>query len=201
MNVQLRINRGERLDRLQVLVRILILALLAATGIAWGVVVYLLLPTVATLRLSSLGAERYLREDGPRLMKAGRVLLALSAFVLFLVDRFSLEPADEVIGYDAPVGGNPTVGSALLRLLTSLPATILLALLGCLANLTWLIAAVSALIWERVPAVVIHFHTILLRWEARLFAYHASLIPEFPGIELISPGNQPVGGGLLHDSR
>ncbi len=66
-------------------------------------------------------------------------------------------------------------------------------LLGIISVIVWLIAAVMVLIRESYPEGLYNFQRGVLRWEARLLGYHASLVEEYPpfaldmGAELASP--------------
>ena len=86
-------------------------------------------------------------------------------------------------------GGNPTAGSALSRLIVTLPYALVLAVLGCAAAIVWLICLVSALVSGVVPPGLYDYMRGVMRWQARLFAYHAALVDEYPPWSL---DTQPV---------
>jgi hypothetical protein len=75
------------------------------------------------------------------------------------------------------------MASALTRLVTSLPALLVLALLSVVAGLLWIVAAVTVLVRERVPAGIARFIAIVLRYQFRLVAYHLSLVDRYPSLQ------------------
>jgi hypothetical protein len=101
----------------------------------------------------------------------------------------SVERASELVVVDvAPSSSSrPTVGSALMRLIKSLPALVVWALLCCIATIVWLIAAVSILVQRRYAAGLRTFMVGVLRYQARLLAYHASVVDSYPPFELDAP--------------
>jgi Domain of unknown function (DUF4389) len=97
------------------------------------------------------------------------------------------------------ISGRPTTGSALLRLLTSIPSGFVLALLGVVATITGIIAGIFILVREDYPEALYGFHTGVVRWGARLLAYYASLTDEYPPFSLAThhrdePGAMPHAG-------
>jgi hypothetical protein len=81
------------------------------------------------------------------------------------------------------IEGSPTVASSLLRILTSLPALLLLAVLSLAAALVWLVAAAFVLATERMPAALADFLSLVLRVQFRMIAYHLSLVERYPSFE------------------
>ena len=76
--------------------------------------------------------------------------------------------------------GSPTVGTALLRIVKAIPSALVLALIGFVGWIVWLIAAISILLNERYPERLWNFQRGVLRWEARLLGYLASLVEPYP---------------------
>src|SRR5262249_54288876 len=113
-----------------------------------------------------------------------------SAYMLLLVDRF---PAGEPTGVQIQIrpDARPTTGSALLRLITSIPSGFVLAILGCVSSVLFVIGAVMVLIERRIPSSILGFQRGVLRWQARLLAYHASLVDEYPPFSLDADLAQP----------
>jgi hypothetical protein len=180
--VQLEITSPVQFDRIQLLLRLALAVALAWLGVtaSWlSWLLFLCLPVIAAIAVSTRGSERYLAEAGPRLTRAIAWLLAFSAYMLLLVDRFPLGQPDRV-HLELPLTGRPTTGSALLRLITSIPSCVVLALLGVLSWLLFVVGAVTIVIDGHVPASVLGFQRGILRWQARLLAYHASLVDEYP---------------------
>jgi hypothetical protein len=169
-------------DRIQLLLRIALSCVLGWFGITAGWLVWTLygtLPLVAAIAISTLGSERYLEYFGPRLWRVLAWLLQLSAFMVLLVDRF---PTGEEGGVVPTIRftGRPTVGTAVLRLITSIPSGIVLGFLACISCILWLVGAAYVLFSARVPRSILAYQRGMLRWQARLVAYHAALVVEYP---------------------
>ncbi len=181
------ITRPERFERPQVFLRILILIIVSivtgALGWIFGLV-YLALPVLAAILVSNRGSERFVEEEGSRLTGWLRWLVAFYAYLIILTDRFPTERPEEIVRFEVRAGGSPSVGSALLRLIYSIPNALVFLLLGIVSAVVWLIAAVMVLIWESYPEGLYSFQRGVLRWEARLLAYHASLVEEYPPFAL-----------------
>ena len=96
-----------------------------------------------------------------------------------LVDRFPTGDDDDVRIQIANTG-RPTVGSALSRLVTSIPSGFVLLLLWCVSSVLWIVAAVSVVLGLAMPDSILAFQRGVLRWQARLVAYHASFVEEYP---------------------
>ena len=120
-----------------------------------------------------------------------RWLIALYSYLGILTDRFPTEKPQEIVRYEVQTGGTPTVGSALLRLIYSIPSAIVLAVLGIVSGIIWLIAAVMVLVQENYPEGLYDFQRGVLRWEARLLGYHASLVDQYPPFAL-DTGAEPA---------
>ena len=174
------IARPEKFERPHVFLRVLVAVIVYAVG-SWILgLIYLALPVLAAIFVSQKGPESYLEEDGPRVSGWLRWLIALYAYLAILTDRFPTEKPEEIVRFDVRTGGSPTVGSALLRLIYSIPSAFVLALLGIVSAIIWIIAAVMVLIREDYPEGMYNFQRGVLRWEARLLGYHASLVDQYP---------------------
>ena len=177
------VARPERFERVHVVLRIAILILLSLLGGAFGWLlglIYVALPIVAALFVSSKGPDRFLAEDAPRLTGWLRWLMAFYAYLSLLTDRFPLERPGDIVRFEVRPAGSPTVGSALLRLIYSIPSAIVLGLLGIISGFVWLIGAILVLINQDYPAGMYGFQRGILRWLARLLGYHASLVDHYP---------------------
>jgi hypothetical protein len=76
--------------------------------------------------------------------------------------------------------GRPTAGSALSRLLTSIPSGFVLGMLWFVSSILWFWGALSILLTASMPEWLLGFQRGILRWQARLVAYHASFVEEYP---------------------
>ena len=172
-----------RRDRLHVVIRLLLLVALAALGMSslyW--VLYVAIPAFVALRLSAGGAQRYLHEDAPRITRVLRWFAAVYAYLWLLTDELPSAENEGPVELTLEPSGQPTVRTALLRLLTSLPALLLLALLSMVAVVLWIIGAIAILLSERLPPGIADFIAMKLRYQFRLVAYHFSLAPRYPAL-------------------
>ena len=120
-----------------------------------------------------------------------RWVLALYAYLGLLTDRFPTEKPEEIVRFEIKTGGAPTAGSALLRLIYSIPSAVVLGLLGIVSAVILVIAAVMVLIQENYPDGLYNFQRGVLRWEARLLGYHASLVDQYPPFA-VDTGPEPA---------
>jgi len=173
--VTFEVTRPAKFERPQVLIRIVAYFLLSLVLS----LVYWALPIVAAIWASQKGSQRFLDEDGPKITGWLRWTTALSAYVYMLTDRFPSDQ-DTSVRYEVQPSGTPSIGSALLRLITSIPSVIVFYILNWVATIIWLIAAVMVLIQETYPEGLYDFQCGVVRWQARLLAYHASLVDAYP---------------------
>jgi hypothetical protein len=181
------VSRPDKLEREALAWRILMLIVFSIAGISMGAVfalLYLALPVVSAMALSRRGPARFLVEDAPRLTRALRWVMGAYAYLMLLTDRLPSENDDVrfTIDPDAwPVAGRgPTVTAALLRVIYSLPYALVLGILAMVSWFVWLVAALSILITENYPESLYGFQCGVLRWQARLLAYHTSLVDPYP---------------------
>jgi hypothetical protein len=180
--VRVAVRSPPRFDRVQLLLRLALAFALTWVGITAGWLtgaLYVLLPVVAAVAISSIGGARFTGELAPRLWRVLRWLVQLSAYMLMLVDEFPTGD-DDGVQVGLRVTGDPTVGSALGRLVTSLPSGLVLCVLWIPSSVVWLVTAVMVLVGARPPGSLLAFQRGVVRWQARLVAYHASLVDVFP---------------------
>jgi hypothetical protein len=110
-------------------------------------------------------------------------IVAVIAYLALLTDRL---PGREepTVRFEVERTGPPTVGSALLRILYAVPSLIVLALLCLIAAIVWLLAVVLVLVNERYPENAWRFLCGIVRWEANVLAYLASLTDRYPPFAL-----------------
>jgi hypothetical protein len=179
--VQLEVSSPPRYDRIQLLVRLGIAIALGILGFTqgWlGGLLFVALPVIAACVVSVRGGEHYLTKTGTKLWSALCWLLELSAYMTFITDR---PPVDErKLLVELHPTGHPSISSALGRIVMSIPSAIALFFVGMLACVLWFVALAAILFTSSVPRSIVEFQTGYLRWQARLLAYHASLVAEYP---------------------
>ena len=190
--VRLTVAPSERFTRLQLVIRLLAFVVLGMLGLSLGalfIAAYLALPGFAAARLGAgRGARAYLEEDGPRVLRALGWFAAIYAWFGLATDRLPLRSPDESVRLEVEPAGQPTPASALLRILVGLPSALVLALLGCIACLVWLWAALQIVVRERVSSGPIAFLVGMQRWATRLLVYQASLVDEYPPFSFETTG-------------
>ncbi len=180
--VQFRVESSP-MSRAQVAVRVVLLLALATIGCSslyW--LLYLALPAIAALLISRDGAEAYLAKDGPRVVRVLRLAAAAYAYLWLLTDDVPSADGAGPVEFTVDVGGSPTASSAVRRLVTSLPALLLLAALSMIAGVLWVIGALAILGTGRVPTPIAEFVAMKIGYQFRLVAYHLSLVDAYPSL-------------------
>lgn len=185
-------ERPATFDRGHVLLRLAIMILISIiAAFAWVVaLVYFVFPVVAASFISR-DSDRFIREDAPRVKRWVHWIASFDAYLTFLTDRVPVDGPDVNSRMEVAYSGRPTVGSAVLRILTSIPSALVLALLSIAATITGIIAGIMILITETYPEPLYRFHTGVVRWGARLLAYHASLVDEYPPFDIDTDAPAP----------
>jgi hypothetical protein len=174
--------------RLHVLIRLLLLIALGALGCSslyW--LLYLTLPALVALVITQRGGERYLSDDAPAITRVLRVLAETYAYLWLLTDVFPFSERPTGVHFEVTPSGSPTAPSALFRLITSLPALLLLALLSLVSGLLWFFGALFILVAARLPVWIADFLEMTLRYQFRLVAYHLSVVAQYPSLATEMP--------------
>lgn len=179
---ELDLERPPAFERAHVFLRIALLVLIGWIGHPLGLL-WLGIPVVAAILVAQKGGQRYLEEDGTKVISVLTWLLDVLAYLALLTDRL---PGGEGQRVQLQVdrSGSPTVGSALLRILYAIPSLIVLAILLFFGGIAWVVAVVCVLVSGRYPEGLWRFLLGIVRWEARLFAYLASLVDRYPPFTL-----------------
>ncbi len=176
------IQPPKEFDKAQVVLRVAIvfvLAFLQVGNIIFGGS-YLVLPVVAAVLISQKGAERYLAEAQSGPTKWLRYIMMFYSYMALATDKLATQDPEQIVNLQVQPTGSPTVGSALLRIILGIPHAIVLGIVGIAFVIVWLIAAISILVNGTYPDWAANFIRGYLRWTARLMAYMASLVDEYP---------------------
>jgi hypothetical protein len=183
--VSVEVELGSRLSRIHVLVRVALVAAFGTIGCSslyW--LLYLALPAAATLLILQRGGERYAREVGPWVVRVLRWLAGAYAYLWLLTDALpTTKPGEGAVRLEIEPGYVPAPASALSRIISSLPALVLLAVLSVVAVVLWLVGAVVVLVKERMPPAIAGFLALTVRFQFRLAAYHLSLSDRYPSLD------------------
>ncbi len=172
----------EEFDKAQVILRVVIVIVLSifqVGNIIFGGA-YLLLTVLAAVLIAQKGPAQYLEdaEEGPT--KWLRYLLGFYSYMALATDKLPTSAPEEVVDLKVEPNGTPSVGSALIRIILAIPHAIVLALLGIIFAICWIVAAIAILINGTYPEWAANFIRGYLRWTARVMVYMASLVDEYP---------------------
>ena len=176
------VERPPVFRRVHVVLRVVLLVVISWIGHPFGLL-WLGLPVIAAVLIAQKDGRRYLDENGPKLTGILGWILAVLAYLALLSDRLP-GGGSQPVRFEVERSGSPTVGSALLRILYALPSLIVLAILGLVGAIAWVIALLLILINENYPERFWRFLLALVRWEAWLLAYLTSLVDRYPPFRL-----------------
>jgi uncharacterized protein DUF4389 len=176
------VERPPAFDLAHVLLRVGLLVVIGWISHPFGLL-WLGVPVVAAILISQKGGQRYLVGDGPTVTRVLGWILAVVAYLALLTDRLPTRGGHPV-RFEVERSGTPTVGSALLRILSAIPSLIALGILVLVGGFVWVIAVVFVLVKGRYPESLWRFLFGLVRWEAFLLAYLASLVDRYPPFAL-----------------
>jgi Domain of unknown function (DUF4389) len=177
------ITQPERYDRTQVAIRILIIIVLSILAGALGWVpgvLFLAIPVLAAIFISQKGAATYFAESEENMTRWLRYVVAAYAYLALLTDRLPNEDPRQTMRFEIAPSGEPTPGGVLIRIITTIPHFIVLALLGFVAGVLIVVAAIMVLVNETYPSGIFDFLRGVLRWQARVLAYLAGMEQEYP---------------------
>ena len=137
-------------------------------------------PLLAANLIAGKDGRRFIEEDAARFTAAIRWYLALLSYSALLLDRLPTDDLQGSLVYRVMPTGEPTILSALLRIILSIPSAVVLAFLGIAGAVVWVIAAMSVITSGNYAVSLYDFQVGVMRWHARLLAYHSSLVDEYP---------------------
>lgn len=175
-------TQPDRFDRSHIFLRIVILMILGTIGAPLGWIcglLYLILPAAAAILIAVFGAERFLAVLAPRFTAVLHFVIDVFAYLMLLTDTVPTRSV-HAVRFDLAASGGPSVGSALLRLIYSIPHAVVLFLLSILSGFFAFIAGVCVLASRTYPSWIFGFQRGALRWLARVIVYHASLADKYP---------------------
>jgi len=184
-SVNFYLQRPATMSRAHVFLRIALLILLSWIASSGGGVglLYLGVPVVAAILIARKGGARYVGEDGARITGWLAFIVGVVAYLALLTDELP-GGARQPVHFEIVRSGAPTVGSALWRIVKAIPSALVLFLISLISSIVSLIAAVSILVTEHYPERLWNFQRDVVRWEARLLVYLASLVETYPPYSL-----------------
>ena len=176
------VERPPTFQRAHVFLRIALLVVIGWIGHPLGLL-WLGLPVVAAILVSQKGGQRYLEDDGPTVTRVLHWILDLVAYLALLTDQLPSR-GEHRVRFEVERSGSPTMDSALLRILYAIPSLIVLCILTFVGAIVWVLALVLVLVDEKYPESLWRFMLGIVRWEAFLLAYLASLVDHYPPFAL-----------------
>jgi hypothetical protein len=177
-------------QRAHVFLRVVLLVVIGWIGHPVGLL-WLGLPVIAAILVSQKGGQGYLDENGPTVTRAMNWILDVVAYLALLTDELPGQ-GEHPVRFQVERSGSPTVGSALMRILYAIPSLIVLAILTFVGAIVWVIAAFLVLVGGSYPEGLWRFLLGLVRWEAWLLAYLASLVDHYPPFALETGSVSPA---------
>jgi hypothetical protein len=184
------VERPPVFQRAHVFLRVALLVVIGWIGHPIGLL-WLGLPVVAAILVSQKSGERYLDEHSPTVTRVLNWILDLVAYLALLTDQLPGR-GEHPVRFQVDRSGSPTVGSALLRILYAIPSLIVLAILTFVGAIVWVIAVVLVFVDEKYPDSFWRFLLGIVRWEACLLAYLASLVDRYPPFTLETGSLSPA---------
>jgi hypothetical protein len=184
------VERPPGFQRAHVFLRMALLVVIGWIGHSIGLL-WLGLPLVAAILVSQKGGRRYQDEDGPTVTRALNWILDLVAYLALLTDQLPGR-GEHAVRFQVDRSGSPTVGSALLRILYAIPSLMVLGILTFVGAIVWVIVVVLVLIDRKYPDSLWRFFLGIVRWEACLLAYLASLVDRYPPFALETGSVSPA---------
>jgi uncharacterized protein DUF4389 len=201
------IQQQPTYNRVHVAIRVVIIIVLGSFGYftpfgqffgaPFGLL-YLAVPVIAAILISQKGGRRYLDESEQNMAMWLRWIAALFAYFMLLTDRLPNEDPQETLRFDVKPDAEPTAGGVLVRIILAIPHAIVLALIGIVAFILWVIALIMILVQEKYPESIFGFLRADLRWNARVYAYLAGLAQAYPpfAFDTGSEGGEPGAAGV-----
>ena len=116
------VHKPERFTRIQLAVRFVAFCALGVLGVSFGMIflfAYLALPVFATSRLTAYhDPQRYLREDGQRVLTGLRWFAAVSAWAGLVAEHLPGRSPEEAVTIEVEGSAHPGSQAALWRVLT-----------------------------------------------------------------------------------
>lgn len=180
------IERPEKSDRIQLLLRVAILIVLSIFGILslLNGLIWLGIPVLAAILISQKGADRYLAESPENMTTWLGYIVGFYAWLGLLTDKLPGSEGEQPFRFEVQANGSPSIGQALLRIIMVIPHFIVLAILGFVAAILIIVAAIMILIQESYPEGIFTFLRGVQRWNVRVLVYLASLVDEYPPFAL-----------------
>jgi hypothetical protein len=173
------VDQQESYDRVHIAIRIVGLIIVSAFSWLLGLI-YLAAPVYGALQISQKGASQYFAESEQNITRWYRWLAGAFSYLYLLTDTFPTDEKPSPVRFNVTPQGEPTPGGVLLRIITAIPHAIVLGIIGWIAGILLIVAAIMVLIQEKYAQGIFDFIKADLRWNARMYVYLAGLAQEYP---------------------
>ena len=179
--VSVSVAKPDRFQRVHLLLRIGLWIV-----VTYGFNSFLLLagPVISAVLVAQRGDQSFHERYGEIYGKVVAFMMGLQGYMFFASDEFPEWGEGGALRYDYTPTGEPSVGSALLRIVMVIPHVIALWFVGILALALGFVAAVTVLFSQSVPHGVWKFLMGYVAWEARVLSYFLSMVEEYPPFSL-----------------
>ena len=182
--VQVSASMPKRFERVQVLLRIGIWFVLGWLSQAVLSILFFGGPIITAALIAQNGGAEFHKRHGATYAKVVRFLTQFQGYMLVGTDALPSWDKPGPIDYECKFTGEPTIGSALLRFIMVIPQAIALAVVGFVAILLAVVAAIMVLVNESVGREIWRFQLGVVAWQARVISYYLSLVEEYPPFSL-----------------
>ena len=179
--VSVSVAKPDRFQRVHLLLRI---GLWIVVTYAFNSVLLLAGPVISAVLVAQRGDQSFHERYGEIYGKVVAFIMGLQGYMFFASDDFPEWGEGGSLRYDYTPTGEPTVGSALLRIIMVIPHLIALWIIGILALALGFVAAVTVLFSESVPHGIWKFLMGYVAWDARVLTYFLSMVEEYPPFSL-----------------
>ncbi len=179
--VSVSVAKPDRFERVHLLLRIalwIVLAPVLNSGLL------LAGPIITAVLVAQKNDASFHERYGEIYGKVVAFIMGLQGYMSFASDDFPEWGEGGSLRYDYTPTGEPTVGSALLRIVMVIPQVIALWIVGVLEGVLGFVAVVTVLFSESVPHGVWKFLMGYVAWEARVLTYFLSMVEEYPPFSL-----------------
>jgi hypothetical protein len=182
--VQVSASMPKRFERIQVLLRIgiwFVLGWISQFGLS---ILFFAGPIITAVLIAQNGGAEFHKRHGENYKKVVRFLAQFQGYLLVGTDTIPSWDKPGPIQYECRFTGEPTIGSALLRFIMVIPQAIALAVVGFVAVMLAVVAAIMVLVNESVGKDIWKFQMGVVAWQARVLSYYLSLVEEYPPFSL-----------------
>jgi hypothetical protein len=189
--VGLSVERQWEFARVHVVLRLVAAVVLYTVVPAVLGALIVLGPIVTAVLAHHAGGERFHARYRANYGHMLQFLTGINAYMFVVTDSFPEWGVTGPAKVEVQPSGQPTIGSALVRIVTVIPQVVALVALGAIAVVASLLAMIMVLLDHTVPDVLWRYQVGFVTWFARVFAYLYSMVEEYPPFAFEMPPPEP----------